>query len=51
MQSKKMPKNKRTDVRPGKKVTLSNMGTGGAEEMIQACKQSNPRPRQETGVE
>ena len=47
MQSKKMPKNKRLDVRPVKKVTLSNMGTGGAEEMIQVRKQSIPPKRLE----
>lgn len=47
MQSKKLPKNKRLDVRPVRKVTLSNMGTGGAEEMIQVCKQSIPPKRLE----
>ena len=47
MQSKTMPKNKRTDVGPVKKVTLSNMGTGGAEEMIQVYKQSIPPKRRE----
>lgn len=44
MQSKTMPKNKRTDVGPVKKVTVSNMGTGGAEGMI---KQSIPPKRRE----